>query len=430
MSELKLSTKQKSFLKSGLAKINIVWGTSGSGKSWVANLKEYYLLTGYTAPGSLVIYTGVTSETLYDNVVRKLLDIDKSIGDLQYKNYRLYVRGKDIEVACIGADNDRAANRIQGKNAVRWYADEITKQPKSVVEMCLMRLRSEVDGKLRTMPATWTLNADNPSHYIKTDYLDKADGQTIVEWAFDKNDNPIADEEYWNEQKNRYSGIAYKRMFENKWVVSEGIVYDRFTSAEHVVPIGDHLEQKLLASAKRWFMGVDWGYEHPLVLLLIADLGDDRYFVSDEIYVKHQLIDSSLWELVKNKGWLSFNPTQAYCDSARPEYLETFFNLSGKTIQCWNANKSVQEGIQAVQRHLTIRPNGDYGVYFSKRCVETIKEVELYSWARGREGISKDEPDKSNDHAMDALRYGIYTDSLQISMTSNFASLGSIGYGR
>jgi len=39
-------------------------------------------------------------------------------------------------------------------------------------------------------------------------------------------------------------------------------------------------------------------------------------------------------------------------------------------------------------------------------CVNTLAEFESYVWMEGRSGV-KDTPEKTNDHAMDALRYGV-----------------------
>ena len=75
-----------------------------------------------------------------------------------------------------------------------------------------------------------------------------------------------------------------------------------------------------------YVLGVDWGFEHPLALSLIGIDYDDNYWIIDEIYTKHQLIDKSLVDLMKQKGWFDIEygngitrPKYAYADSARPE---------------------------------------------------------------------------------------------------------------
>jgi phage terminase large subunit len=43
---------------------------------------------------------------------------------------------------------------------------------------------------------------------------------------------------------------------------------------------------------------------------------------------------------------------------------------------------------------------------FAPACANTIAEFESYAW-RETGGAMRDEPEKINDHAMDALRYGV-----------------------
>ncbi len=64
----------------------------------------------------------------------------------------------------------------------------------------------------------------------------------------------------------------------------------------------------------------------------------------------------------------------------------------------------VLDGITAVQGYLAIQGDGRPRLTVDPSCVDTINEFESYVWKP-----EKDEPVKENDHAMDALRYAIYT---------------------
>jgi PBSX family phage terminase large subunit len=382
--------------------------------------------------GKKFLLSGNTQESLYDNVIAELLEFDRGIDNLEYttvaNRQRLIVKGSGTRVKCIGANNEKAQDRIQGGNEDGWYADEVIKQPKSFVEMADSRCRYEKDGKLVTSPIIWTFNPDSPSHYIKLNYFDKIKDLNGQEIFFDFKDNPLIYDEVSGEWKSnyvdklekRFSGIFKERMYYGRWSLAEGVIYDKFNRNEHVVKTYPKKQ------IKEYLLGVDWGYakDHPLAVLLIG-VTDTAYYIIDELYVEHQLIDESLKQIMIDKGWFKLpyyetdkfksftdkyeiKPSYAYADSARPDYINLFTRLMG--ITCLGGLKDVDEGIQAVQRKLVKRDDKTYGLYICENCVDTIREFELYRWdTKLSTGEGKDIPVKKDDHCPDALRYVIYT---------------------
>lgn len=404
----KFSQKQLALLRTPSADLNIIWGTTGSGKTYSTNILILYRLMRLIKPGSLYLFSGYTIEALYDNVIREMLKFDRGIGDLEYVGtkggQRLVIRRRNIEVACVGASTEAAKDRVQGKNVAGWYADEVPKHPKSFVEMALSRCR-DVDerGNLVVTPAHWTGNADHPEHFIKTDYIDKADNKSIREWTFTFADNPTATKEYIAKQMTRYSGVFRKRMIDNIWARNEGVVYDRFDPTEHVFDVGSETEKRLRARIKRWFLSIDWGYEHPMCICLVGEMGDGQYVVWDEIYDRKLLVDEKLRDKIVDRKWPLKEIDSALCDPARPDYIYAFESHTG--IPSRAARNEVTEGIQAVQKKLEPRDDGEYGLYFRKAAQNVIREFGIYAWNTNR----RDEPIKEDDHGPDSVRYAIYT---------------------
>ena len=412
------SDKQIKFiaLSTRLGQFNILSGVTGSGKSYAANLRFYAELV--RAPkNSVFIASGNTFSSLYDNIIAPLMELSQADGDqLEYtkaqEGARIKCHINASEIVLIGANNERAEARIQGKPKVRiWYADEVTKQPQSFIDMALSRLRYEEDGRLVVGKAIWTCNPEGPSHPIKMQYIDSTDKDVEnTYWGF--YDNPLIDDDYIEQMKTRFHGVFYDRMILGKWVLGSGAIYNTFSRDKHVIkefPSDQIIE---------YYIGVDWGYEHPLALLLIGVDYDGNYFVKDEIYLKHQLIDESLKKIIKDKGWLDLKwgdtitqPSYSYADSARPEYVYTFGQIMD--MPCIPANKaphSVIEGIQMIQRKLALKPNGKHSLYIMENCTNLIREFENYTWATSKDN-TKDEPDKAKggDDLLDALRYVIFT---------------------
>lgn len=391
-----LSQKQIDVIREPLHDYNILSGVTGSAKTYVTNLKWYELICN--APeNSKFIQSGNTEGSLWDNITSPLLEIDRGIGWLSYKGIankmRIIVNHTGTQVVCTGANTENAKDRIQGKSVKGWYGDEIVKQPRSFVEMASSRCREVVNGIMVRTPIIWTCNPDSPSHYIKTNYIDNLD-MDVRNWFFGFFDNPTITQEFIDKLKKEYSGVFYQRMILGLWTTAEGQIYDKFEKSVHVV------DTIPVDRIKEYVLGIDWGYESHMAILLIGITGDKQYYICDEMYVRHQLIDKSLvipWT----------NVSHGYADSSRPEYIVQFKDVTGITI--YPALNDVVEGIQEVQKGFVLRDNGEYGLYIHSKCVNTIKEIENYRWKQNKEGVGKDEPIKEKDHAMDSMRYVVYS---------------------
>jgi PBSX family phage terminase large subunit len=387
---------------------NILSGVTGSGKSWVANL-IFYRAICEAGDNDKFLLSGNTSESLWDNCTSKILELDHGVGWLDYRTIggrkRIVVIPTGTQVICVGANDEKSQDKIQGKSVSGWMADEIVKQPHSFTKMALSRCRKVIKKKdkiemIRT-PVIWTCNPDGPSHFIKVDYIDnqKLD---VKNWSFGFGDNPACTKEYVEKIKNDYSGVFYDRMILGKWVLAEGVIYNEFNRTTHIVDS--------IPDLKDMYLAVDWGYDNPLAILLVGEDYDNRYYVIDEFYERQQLVDNSLKERLINK----FSPygyefdTDAYCDTNRPEQMRQLGDLFPQ-LNVVGAVKDVIDGIQEVQKYFKKRADGSYGLVFHSRCINTIRDHENYRWKEDRKGVSKDEPLKVDDHACDGVRYLIYT---------------------
>jgi phage terminase large subunit len=68
------------------------------------------------------------------------------------------------------------------------------------------------------------------------------------------------------------------------------------------------------------------------------------------------------------------------------------------------ADNDVLNGIRTMANFIS---QGDFVV--CRQCEHLIKEMETYSWDSKKVKIGEDAPIKSNDHAVDATRYALYT---------------------
>jgi PBSX family phage terminase large subunit len=406
-----LSQKQNEALNSELAKFNIFSGVTGSGKSLITNLKVMKtLLEPSIKDGDLVLFSGNTSESLYDNVIKPIIQVDP-VGLFTYSNkaghQRLYFNSgkKKVEISCVGANNERAQDRVQGKNVALWLADEIVKQPKSFVEMALSRCRRVEGDRMTTTPVIWTCNPDHPEHFIKKDYIDNPEIE-VKNWFFGFEDNPTINDDYIADVKRRYSGVFYQRMIEGKWVAAEGSIFTNFEPSFHIV--------NELPPMIDYFMGIDWGYNNPTAMVLFGIDKDNVYYAIDEWYQAGRLVDVAMVNELRQRGWDKLGPRKTppsyvYADSEDPASCDAFRRFSNwVVVPASKPAGSVVDGIRIFQELLQKQGNGKARFYIHSKCSNLISQIGSYRWKTVR-GVDKDEPVKENDHAVDAARYVIFS---------------------
>jgi phage terminase large subunit len=154
------------------------------------------------------------------------------------------------------------------------------------------------------------------------------------------------------------------------------------------------------------FMGLDFGYNVPSALVRLELFEDSIY--ADEILYETRLTTNDLIERFRD---LDVSKTiEIYCDNAEPKTIEELRRAGYNAIE---ADKDVTEGIRKVKS----KP-----LFITERSTHLIKEIKGYKWRTDASGKvvkdkDKDEPVKYNDHAMDAIRYGVFTKLTSPAMT-------------
>ena len=141
--------------------------------------------------------------------------------------------------------------------------------------------------------------------------------------------------------------------------------------------------------------GVDFGYNVPSTVVKIG-FKEASCYVSEALY-ETKLTTNDLIERLKGLG--IERSDELFCDNAEPKTIE---ELRRAGYNAKRAEKDVYAGIQKVKSMpLIVTPES----------ANLIKEIKSYKWKLDKNGkIHPDEvPVKFNDHAMDAMRYGIYT---------------------
>lgn len=215
MSKQMLSNKQKKFLKDELHRINLLYGSVRSGKTWISLLK-WGIWVGQQPAHQEFLMVGKTITTLKRNCLGLL---ETLIGDniaysISQKKATIFGRTVWLE----GANDERSESKIRGMTLKGVYVDELTQIPQDFYLMALSRL-SEAGAVFLA-----TTNPDHPNHYVKTDIIDNdvLDKQ-VIKFLID--DNIFLDETYKENLKKEYSGVFYQRFILGEFVRAGGIIF-------------------------------------------------------------------------------------------------------------------------------------------------------------------------------------------------------------
>jgi PBSX family phage terminase large subunit len=186
--------------------------------------------------------------------------------------------------------------------------------------------------------------------------------------------------------------------------LAEGAIFDFFDRNIHVV-------SKPPRAADYWVCGLDFGTSNAFACLLIGvhtGLHTQQgkcMWVEKEYYYDFQKTNKQKTISEFANAVKEFIEPYAvrgiYIDpSALPMKLE----LQRMGIHVIPANNEVLDGIQMMTSEMA---KGN--LYVCKECINTIREIENYTWDSKKSEKGDDEPVKKSDHAVDALRYVMAT---------------------
>jgi PBSX family phage terminase large subunit len=402
---LPLSRKQIRSVADATARINVWHGAVRSGKT-IASLVAFLIAVAAAPSSGLIVIVGRTLQTIERNLIDPLQD-EALFGPVA--RLVTHTRGATTatilgrEIHLIGASDARAEGRLRGATVYLAYVDEATLVPRGFFNQLLARL--SVPGA-RLLATT---NPDNPGHWLKRDFLERAGELNLRSWHFRLDDNPALDPAYVASLKREYVGLWYRRFITGAWVQSEGAIYEMFDQARHVVD-----EVPLIA---RWLCdSIDYGTVNPFADLLIG-LGTDQrlYAVAeyrhDSRAARRQMTDGEY--AAARRRWLAgvmqpqtnvvgVHPEWTVVDPSAASFIEQLFRDGISSVT--PADNAVLDGIRQIA---TLLAADRLRIHSS--CRGLIDELPGYSWDDDAAAKGEDKPIKQDDHSCDALRYGVRT---------------------
>lgn len=146
------------------------------------------------------------------------------------------------------------------------------------------------------------------------------------------------------------------------------------------------------------YFGVDFGTHNPTAIVEIKYDGDGAFYIYPRFYKPLTDIQESLSTIIDiNIPSIQKGKSILVCDPAKEQYVQILRNAGHQAMKALKGSGSVSAGITLVQ---------GFTIYFVGTN-SFLNEYHNYSWNIDRYGKSTDEPVKSDDHFMDALRYCI-----------------------
>lgn len=232
------------------------------------------------------------------------------------------------------------------------------------------------------------------------------------------------------------TGVRYKRLRLGLWVSADGIVYEEFDPAVHILKWSYSDDGEKLPLPDDWerIWVIDFGYIAPFVLACYAiDPDDGALILYREIYFTNRTVEEhakTILDIVcpekvitwydhinridrsrTEREWIEPLPLMVICDHDA-EGRRTFEKHTGLGTKA--AKKAVALGIDLTKTRIAANKffimedtlvELDQTLLTNVAPTCTADEFGGYVWKVNKDGELLDEPVKRNDHGLDTLRY-------------------------
>ena len=296
---------------------------------------------------------------------------------------------------------DQGREKFQGSSLdFVWFDEE---PPEDIYDECRMRVLDKRGDIFGTMTPLKGLTFIHDQIYLNSSNSPEV-WYEFMEWA----DNPYLNKDEVEMLSKTLSEEQLQARRYGRFRASSGLVYPEFDERVHV------LEHPFsVPSTWQDTISIDPGLNNPLSAhWYCVDYDDNVYVVAEHFEAGKdvQYHAQKIKEISAQLGWKRGHNggIDALIDSAaNQKTLASLKSVSELFYECGinvnaNVNKDMFSGIQRVKQYLKVN-DGKSKIYIFPCCVNLIRELKSYRWGNG------DAPVKTDDHALDELRYYLMT---------------------
>ena len=356
-------------------RIKIFQGGSRSGKSWALMQYCLYLITTETKPITISIVRK-TLPALKRSVLRDFNIIAKSLGVYylgEFNKTELVFNYNGHTIEFFSADD---AQKIRGSTRDVLWCEECNELNIEDFRQLSMRTKREI---------LMSFNPSDPVHFIY-DLCERDDADLFISTY---RDNKFIAPEVKKELER------LKKRDPDFWrVYGEG--QRAVFSQRQIFRDWNYIDESEFPEELDWFMGCDFGYTNdPTAICLIAKK-NDKVFVKEVLY-KTGMTNRDIANHLKSLG---LENLLMFCDSAEPKSVE-------ELRQMGILAKGAIKGAGSINAGLSLMREFDF--YVSNKATNVKSEQMKYVWEELKDGTIINKAVDRDNHAMDCLRYGLYS---------------------
>jgi len=394
--QIQLLPKQWQFYRANEFEV-MYSGAFGAGKS---RALCYKLLQHALIPGNFVALVRKTFTSLRHSTLRTLLKEESGLPPVlpegtythNESKHSIQIHGGG-EIFYFGLDK---AQKYGSLNFGAVAVDEVVELSEDEYNMLAGRCRNTIDPNRQIFSAT---NPGSHLHFLYPRFFAASNNNRRVIQTTSL-DNTFLPPDYTDFLQS-LTGQTRSRYVEGRWGAFEGLIYEMFDPATHLVARPPEQMQ-------RWYLGCDAGYTHPAVTVLAGVDGDGRIHVYRVWSKRKALQDEHVAETVSL--WKS-QRCSGCCVDPSAAGLRAALELRG--VKCIDTDNDVFNGIRAVQAALNVAGDRKPRLTFEPHpsLDPLIMELGSYRWAKskGENAKEKDAPVKEFDDCLDATRYIVYS---------------------
>ena len=382
-------------------------GARGGGKSWA--MRRKFVLLAFRYAGLRLLLLRRTLPELNENHV---LPLQKELaGAVTYQStQRAFVFPNGSRIKLGYCDREADVFQYQGQEYDVIGLEEATHFTETQMQFlttCNRSVRTDFSPRMY-----YTCNPGGVGHawvkrlFIDRDYRNSERAEDYVFIPARVTDNPVLLEtnpQYLETLENLPEHLR-KAYLDGNWDILEGQFFQEFDRSLHVVR-----PTRLPMEWKR-FRAMDWGYNDPCCVLWFAVAPDGKLYVYRELYLRKTLSS----EIAKRVKALSEDERIAYTvaspdawqqrglKGAEGESIAEVFSRNG--VPLLPADNARVPGWQRVREALAKGADGTPELLIFETCKNLIRTLPALTFDTHD---CEDVADNCEDHAPEALRYGL-----------------------
>ena len=328
--------------------------------------------------------TSVVSETFPHLKRGAIRDFQDTLGE--YWDEKCWSKGESIYrlpngsiIEFFSADSPA---KVHGPARDRLFINEVQSIPYEIARQLFVRTRGLV------------LMDYNPTHsFWANEQIEQRPNCVTIHSTY-RDNSFLSAEQIAEIEANKHDRNWWQVYGEGKIGTLEGLIYSF-----------DQIDEMPDADGLRESWGIDFGFTHDptAIVRVLADTGRKEIFV-DEIDYRTGLVNGDIAEVLRGQSvprWV-----HVWADAAEPKSIAEIGAASGcNVLPC---DKSAPVRSERLKFQLLWMQG--WKIHVTKRSLNLIRELRNYTWAKDRDGKLLDQPVDVFNHALDAMRYALFSE--------------------